>query len=208
MRGSIRAALLITGVAVLAVAVTTGGAGAEGHHFGKLAAKSCAKERKALGRSLFAQTWGKPAMPNCIGVTKPEAREATNSAQKDCRAERDELGVDAFRDKYGTNGKEGKNGHHKNAFGKCVSSHVKADLAEDRQDTINAAKECKAERDDIGVQAFQDKYGTNGKEGKNGHHKNAFGKCVSLTAKAKHNPSTPTGPTGPTGPSGPTGPIS
>ena len=41
----------------------------------------------------------------------------------------------------------------------------------------NAAKACKAERAKIGVEAFKTKYGTNANKA------NAFGKCVSGTAK-------------------------
>jgi len=50
-------------------------------------------------------------------------------------------------------------------------------------DQSNAAKECRALRgsSDASREAFAQKYGTN----KNG--KNAFGKCVSRTAKAKSN---------------------
>jgi hypothetical protein len=43
----------------------------------------------------------------------------------------------------------------------------------------NAAKYCKAVRDVKGVEAFQTAYGTNKNK------KNAFGKCVSQTAKTK-----------------------
>jgi hypothetical protein len=46
-------------------------------------------------------------------------------------------------------------------------------------DYKNAAKYCKAVRDSKGVEAFQTAYGTNKNK------KNAFGKCVSQTAKAK-----------------------
>jgi hypothetical protein len=46
-------------------------------------------------------------------------------------------------------------------------------------DYKNAAKYCKAVRDSKGVEAFQTAYG------KNGNKKNAYGKCVSQTAKAK-----------------------
>jgi hypothetical protein len=46
-------------------------------------------------------------------------------------------------------------------------------------DYTNAAKYCKAVRDSKGVEAFQAAYGTNKNK------KNAFGKCVSHTAKAK-----------------------
>jgi hypothetical protein len=46
-------------------------------------------------------------------------------------------------------------------------------------DFKNAAKYCKAVRDSKGVEAFQTQYGTNKNK------KNAYGKCVSQTAKAK-----------------------
>jgi hypothetical protein len=46
-------------------------------------------------------------------------------------------------------------------------------------DYKNAAKYCKAVRDSKGIKAFRAQYG------KNANKKNAFGKCVSSTAKAK-----------------------
>ncbi len=46
-------------------------------------------------------------------------------------------------------------------------------------DFKNAAKYCKAVRESKGVDAFGTQYGTNANK------KNAFGKCVSATAKAK-----------------------
>jgi Skp family chaperone for outer membrane proteins len=46
-------------------------------------------------------------------------------------------------------------------------------------DFKNAAKYCKAVRESKGVEGFQTAYGTNKNK------KNAFGKCVSQTAKAK-----------------------
>ena len=46
-------------------------------------------------------------------------------------------------------------------------------------DFKNAAKYCKAVRESKGVEAFRTAYGTNANK------KNAFGKCVSQTAKAK-----------------------
>src|SRR6187397_2185607 len=46
-------------------------------------------------------------------------------------------------------------------------------------DFKNAAKYCKAVRESKGVEAFQMAYGTNKNK------KNAYGKCVSQTAKAK-----------------------
>ena len=49
-----------------------------------------------------------------------------------------------------------------------------------KTDKTNAAKECRAERGDTDAtrEAFREQYGTN----KNG--KNAFGKCVSQTARS------------------------
>ena len=46
-------------------------------------------------------------------------------------------------------------------------------------DFKNAAKYCKAVRESKGLDAFQTQYGTNKNK------KNAYGKCVSSTAKAK-----------------------
>jgi hypothetical protein len=105
---------------------------------------------------------------------KAERQQAHTNAARECRAEREQMGLDAFRDKYGTN-------HNKhNAFGKCVSGKVKKQMAKEEQEdqqeieeTHNAAHACAAEREQLGDQAFADKYGTNHNK------KNAFGKCVS-----------------------------
>ena len=52
-------------------------------------------------------------------------------------------------------------------------------LATDPPGTPSAEKQCRDQRTSIGAQAFKDLYGTN-------HNKsNAFGKCVSATARAK-----------------------
>jgi hypothetical protein len=75
-------------------------------------------------------------------------------------------------DKYGTNPNK------RNAFGKCVSAQVKdADEAAEDEARENAAKKCKAERAQLGVEAFRAKYGTNPNK------RNAFGKCVSKLVK-------------------------
>jgi hypothetical protein len=102
-----------------------------------------------------------------------ERREAHANAAQECKAER-AADKAAFEQKYGTN-------HNKrNAFGKCVSSKAKENKAElDAQDEQeaeefkNAAKECAAEREKVGDEAFDSKYGTNRNK------RNAFGKCVS-----------------------------
>jgi hypothetical protein len=112
-----------------------------------------------------------------------EGATAHENASKECKAEAETLGPDAFATKYGT----GKN--KRNAHGKCVSSKAKqheaeAD-AEDKEQIAarkNAAKTCAEEREDAGDEAFDAKYGTNASKS------NAFGKCVSKTAKAEQQP--------------------
>jgi hypothetical protein len=118
---------------------------------------------------------GKPASPGQSAAAPGQSAE--KNAAKKCKAERTKLGAQAFKDKYGTNA------NRANAFGKCVSGTVKKaedenEAAEDEQAEKNAAKQCKAEREKLGVQAFKDKYGTNANKA------NAFGKCVSTLAKA------------------------
>ena len=95
------------------------------------------------------------------------------NASKECRAERgsDPASQEAFRLKYGTN----KNG--RNAFGKCVSQKTREEAAERKAANAKASKECRAERAELGAEAFAEKYGTNKNK------RNAFGKCVSGKAK-------------------------
>jgi hypothetical protein len=111
-----------------------------------------------------------------------EEQTARRNAARDCRSERETLGKDAFTEKYGTNANK------RNAFGKCVSQHAReleADADEqDQEEAVafkNAAKECAAERETLGEEAFGEQYGTNANK------RNAFGKCVSQHAR-EHDP--------------------
>lgn len=126
--------------------------------------------------------------PTTPGAGKP-ATAKVPSASRQCRTERSQMGRDTFRLTYGTN-------HNRsNAFGECVSERNAATRAArkaargDRAKTartvkhqvradVNAAKACKTERK-ADKDAFNAKYGTNA------NHRNAFGKCVSTTAKAQ-----------------------
>lgn len=98
----------------------------------------------------------------------------TPSPSQVCRAERTAMGTATFKTTYGTNQ------NRSNAFGKCVSHQV----TEQSADAKNAAKDCRAQQQDLnfaaghGGKTFAQFYGTNA----NG--KNAFGKCVSAKAKA------------------------
>ena len=142
-----------------------------------------------MGETTFRQTYGtnanrRNAFGKCVSkrssATENAAEEAHTNASQECRTERD-ADAAAFTTKYGT----GPNG--RNAFGKCVSGKAKAETtAEVKQDVANdvsAAKACRTERGTTtqSKAAFATKYGTNA------NHRNAFGRCVSQTAKAKEH---------------------
>jgi hypothetical protein len=156
------------------------------------AAKECRAERGTTDatREAFAKKYGtersnfKNAFGKCVSSRardeQAERKAAKSGAARDCRKERDELGAEAFREKYGTARSKGRN-----AFGKCVSSHAKKRLkAADRADreemerTHNAAEQCDDERDAMGEEAFEQKWGS-----EHSKRSNAFGKCVSSTAR-------------------------
>lgn len=117
------------------------------------------------------------AVPAGASADQPTKGDRSNAAQE-CRAERGSSDAtrDAFRDKYGTNA----NG--RNAFGKCVSKRARDEAQERKSAHANASKQCKAEAEQLGAAAFAEKYGTNKNK------RNAFGKCVSKTVKAKQAP--------------------
>jgi hypothetical protein len=117
--------------------------------------------------------------PAAARADKPAPGGTHQNASQMCRAERGTTDATraAFRTKYGTN----HNGA--NAFGKCVSAQAKALRSMDsgeEQARVNAAKACDSERGTTADSraAFADKYGTGR------HNRNAFGRCVSATAKS------------------------
>ena len=141
------------------------------------AAKACKAERTAMGEQAFKLLYGtnanrSNAFGKCVSKHVRAEQQAVTNASQTCRAERDTLGETAFNAGYGKN----RNDH--NAFGKCVSQHAKETLADQQEETIKAAKACKAERASLGAQAFRSKYGTNRNKA------NAFGKCVSKQVHA------------------------
>jgi hypothetical protein len=155
------------------------------------AAKECKALRKAMGEVNFAKTYGtnkngRNAFGKCVSKkAREEATEradALKNAAKQCKSEQADAnfaathGGKTFDQFYGTN----KNG--KNAYGKCVSTKAKANKQQaDAQDqaVVNAAKTCRGEQK-LDPAAFKTKYGTNANKS------NAFGKCVSKTAKAQN----------------------
>ncbi len=138
------------------------------------ASTACRAERSKVGAETFRMTYGtnenrRNAFGKCVSKRTSEAKAETTEAKSACRAEQ-ERDQTAFANKYGTN--ENK----RNAYGRCVSAQSKAGMEEQTKTNVSASRACREERakDD---QAFAMKYGTN----KN--RANAFGKCVSKTAK-------------------------
>jgi hypothetical protein len=188
---TIRRGLALAGVGVLSLSIGAVGAAGHGNH-GKglkkghikahLSGNQCAQEKKALGNDAFDELYGKPSMKNCKAANAATVNAAVKNASQACKAERAELGAEAFAEKYGSN----KN--RKNAFGKCVSRGAKPAVNEETQERINAAKACKAEQADPNFAAthdgktFSEFYGTNPND------KNAFGKCVSTKVQTPPAP--------------------
>jgi hypothetical protein len=162
--------------AVLALVLPAAATAAPKDSPAKLAKAACKAQKHQMGTQDFKRTYmaksTSQAMKACMAELDPVAEQEIKNAAQACKAERD-ANPAAFTQKYGTN----KN--KKNAYGKCVSTTAKASMDEVAEDRVNAAKTCKAERD-ANPAAFTQKYGTNKNK------KNAFGKCVSATARAQN----------------------
>jgi hypothetical protein len=142
------------------------------------AEQQCRDQRTQIGADAFKLIYGtnhnrSNAFGKCVSKTAKTLNQNANAANAACKTEQ-AADPEAFKNKYGTN----KN--KSNAFGKCVSAAAKAADQQDQSDTINAAKQCKAERK-LDPAAFKDKYGTNKNK------RNAFGECVSAIAKAQND---------------------
>jgi hypothetical protein len=150
------------------------------------AQEQCRTERDAMGKAVFAQAYGTNArrtnaFGKCVSrreaATEEAATEGHTNAAKECKAE-ESADEAAFQATYATNK------HKTNGYGKCVSAKAKAQTAkavsEQVENDIGAAKSCKAERA-ADAAAFRAKYGTNKTKS------NAFGKCVSASAKAQQD---------------------
>jgi hypothetical protein len=96
------------------------------------AAKKCKAERTA-DPSAYRAKYGSNGVGKCVAGQKQKSKEekakdgdeatknekAEENAAKKCKAERERIGVQAFKDTYGTNVNKA------NAFGKCVSKLAK-----------------------------------------------------------------------------------
>jgi hypothetical protein len=135
------------------------------------------------GGKTFNQYYGTPpsgknAFGKCVSIVasanaNAEQTNRVNPAQT-CSSIRKQLGTALFNKTYG------KNANDQNAFGKCVSSTAHAQA----HNEVTASSSCAAQQADPnfaanhGGKTFEQYYGTNA------DGSNAFGKCVSSTAKA------------------------
>ena len=160
--------LLAAALSVAVIAPATASAQDPTRSDFKNAAKYCKEFRDGAGKANFVAMFGtkKNAYGKCVSQTakKDAAEDATqekaakSNAAKECKAE-------------GLKGRE---------YGKCVSTKAKAKKAEadkedeaQEDDRVNAAQSCKAAKKDDAEQFAAD-YGSK---------RNAFGKCVSKTAR-------------------------
>jgi hypothetical protein len=149
------------------------------------AARACRAIRATLGPELFRQSYGtvqskrRNAFGRCVSQWTRAEHQNRTSARQACRAEQVDANFPATHDGKTFPEYYGSGPKNRNAFGKCVSSKAKAASDEARQNTVNAARSCKAERAELGAGPFREKYGRNASD------RNAFGKCVSQLAKAK-----------------------
>jgi hypothetical protein len=130
----------------------------------KAASKQCHAERTAAGTKANFLAIGDPDYKNfgdCVSRGRreeaAERRAARRQARADCKAQN-------------LKGKE---------YAQCVKAATKENkAAADAQDKekVNAAKDCRTQQQD--ATTFEQNYGTG---------KNAFGKCVSRTARAKND---------------------
>jgi hypothetical protein len=138
-------------------------------------ARYCRAQRDSMGEKAFADLYGtndnkRNAFGKCVSNAAQSMRQNFQDASQQCRAEQNDPtfaashGGKTFTQAYGTNA----NGS--NAFGKCVSQKAKSLNQADQQATVKAARQCQAERKQIGEPAFRKKYRT-------------FGNCVAQKAK-------------------------
>jgi hypothetical protein len=139
----------------------------------------CAKLRATMGTTAFAHAYA--TFGACVSRYAPLEQQVTVSATATCTEQQADPNFAATHDGktfaqfYGT----GKNG--KDAFARCVSTVAKANRQAEQQGRLNPARTCRALRTQLTRSVFDQTYG------KNANDRNAFGKCVSTTAKSQAN---------------------
>ncbi|HUZ15931.1 MAG TPA: hypothetical protein VMU72_07095 [Gaiellaceae bacterium] len=141
------------------------------------AQQDCTRLRATMGSTAFYQAY--PTFGACVSAYAPVENQVQASAQATCTAQQSDPTFAAshngktFVQYYGT-GPSGKN-----AFGRCVSIVASANARAEQGGRLNPAQMCRSIRSQLGTALFAKTYG------KNANDHNAFGKCVSATAKSQ-----------------------
>ncbi len=129
-----------------------------------------------MGKTAFSQAY--PTFGACVSAYTPVENQVQTSANDTCTAQQSDPTFSTnhngktFTQYYGT-------GNGKNAFGRCVSLVASANAKAEQDGRVNPAQTCNSIRSQLGKALFAKTYG------KNANDKNAFGKCVSSTAKSQ-----------------------
>jgi hypothetical protein len=168
-----RLVLILTVAVVLAPVAALAGTSS-----GATSARSdCLKLQAALGTTAFGQAYA--TFGACVSRYAPIEQQVATSANATCTAQQADPNFatthdgKTFTQFYGI-GKSGRD-----AFGNCVSTVAKANQAAEQQGRLNPARTCRALRTQLTPSVFDQTYG------KNANDRNAFGKCVSMTAKSQ-----------------------
>lgn len=171
-----RLILLLVAVAVLAPVAASAGASSSSAS----ARTDCTKLRAAMGTTAFSQAYRTFGV--CVSRYASVEQQVTASAEATCTAQQADPdfaaahGGKTFAQYYGS----GKT--DRNAFVRCVALVAQANRRAEQQGRMNPARTCRALRAQMTAPIFAQAYG------RNANDRNAFGKCVSTTAKAQaHN---------------------
>jgi hypothetical protein len=143
------------------------------------ARSDCARLQATMGSKAFSQAY--KTFGACVSRYAPIEQQVGTSASATCTAQQADPnfaathGGKTFAEYYGA----GKKGH--DAFARCLSTVVKANRQAEQQGRMNPARTCRTMRTQLTASVFDQTYG------KNAHDRNAFGKCVSATARAQAN---------------------
>jgi hypothetical protein len=144
------------------------------------AQQDCTKLRAAMGTSAFNQAY--PNFGACVSAYAPVENQVQASAQDTCTAQQADPTFAATHNGKSFDQYYGTPPAYKNAFGKCVSTAASANAKVEQSGRVNPAQTCQSIRSQLGKALFNKTYGTNAND------QNAFGKCVSSTAKSQvHN---------------------
>ena len=139
----------------------------------------CTKLRATMGTTAFNQAYAN--FGACVSAYTPVENRNGTSAQATCSAQQSDPTFatthngKTFTEYYGT----GPAGH--NAFGNCVASVANTNSHAEQNNRVNPAQTCRSLRTTLGAALFNKTYGTNAGD------QNAFGKCVSATAKSQNH---------------------